>query len=294
MNRYKEIIEKSKWDIWEETKEELYTTYKNKDEVNSFLNEVLDVIDLLNKKDIDKGLESLKNKYGNLKQRYVMNIAQMILKFYQKGPLFLDKLINTFDYVSREEDAVYTNEIQDTKRINSLIKEGLPSLDAQNLVNNKCALIPLSFMDITSKVIRKDDLIYWGLTDDDKLIIYSEINTYVSVAYVFDNEKDYRRYLSNNYDKSSYTEKIVVTDKDNNILDISKTSLEFNNTLIVNDDLSSVYKKIDSYYKAIDLETIFTIIREIINFHRPINKDSNITNAEAIINNINFPNKKSY
>lgn len=206
-------------------------------------------------------IEKLKASFGNLNTNYAKSLAEQATKFSSNGPKFLIHFINTFVEISQQEENRLTKYINVMTKINKYINEGLSYEEAELMVNK--FLISASIDDNEARVIPYNSF-YQGLTQDNKLIIISELSEDIILSYIFSDQENYLRYLFQDA-RRTIIPKLLITDKFDNIVDFKEADnlVNFNNSIILQDDLLNVHNESKKLYSNLDKELLANVLKEI-------------------------------
>lgn len=264
----KEIIEagrkcivKNKWEEWQITIEDIYKDSQNEEYIKEYLQDLINILKELKDKEIFEVIENLKENFGNLNTSYTKSLAEQAAKFSSNGPKFLIQFINTFTEISQQEENRLTKYINDMTKINQYINDGL-SYEEAKLMANK-TLIPFSIDNNAARVIPYD-YFYQGLTQDNKLIIISELSEDIILSYIFSDQENYLRYLFQDV-RRTIIPKLLITDKFDNIVDFKEADnlVNFNNSIILQDDLLNIHNESKKLYSSLDKEVLANVLKEI-------------------------------
>lgn len=257
----RKCIVKNKWEEWQITIEDIYIDSQNKEYIKEYLQDLINVLKELKDKEIFEVIENLKENFGNLNTFYTKSLAEQAAKFSSNGPKFLLQFINTFTEISQQEENRLTKYINDMTKINQYINDGL-SYEEAKLMANK-TLIPVSIDNNAARVIPYDSF-YQGLTEDNKLIIISELSEDIILSYIFSDQENYLRYLFQDA-RRTIIPKLLITDKFDNIVDFKEADnlVNFNNSIILQDDLLNVHNESKKLYSSLDKEVLANVLKEI-------------------------------
>lgn len=257
----KECIIKSKWEEWQLTVEDIYKNSQNEEYIKEYLKDLINILKALKDNEIFEVIEKLKASFGNLNTFYTKSLAEQAAKFSSNGPKFLIQFINTFTEISQQEENRLTKYLNDMNKINKYINEGLNFEEAE-LIANK-VLIPASIDDNEARVIPYNSF-YQGLTEDNRLIIISELSEDIILSYIFLDQEKYLRYLFQDA-RRTIIPKLLITDKFDNIVDFKEADnlVNFNNSIILQDDLLKVHNESKKLYSNLDKEVLTNVLKEI-------------------------------
>lgn len=281
----RKCIVKNKWEEWQSTVEAIYKNSQNEESIREYLEEIINILKALKDKEISDVITDLKSSYGNLNTVYTISLAEQVAKFSSKGPSFLIQFINTFTEISQQEENRLTKYINVLNKINKYINEGLNYEEAELLTNK--ILISASIDEKEARVILYDSF-YQGLTKDNKLILISELSEDIILSYIFLDQENYLRYLFQDA-RRTIIPKLLITDKFGNIVDLKKSDdlVNFNNSIISQDDLLKIHNESNRLYRSLNKEVLDNVLREIKDLHE-INELNPIViseNIESISNN---------
>lgn len=257
----KECIIKSKWEEWQLTVEDIYKNSQNEEYIKEYLKDLINILKALKDNEIFEVIEKLKASFGNLNTLYTKSLAEQAAKFSSNGPKFLIQFINTFTEISQQEENRLTKYLNDMNKINKYINEGLNFEEAE-LIANK-VLIPASIDDNEARIIPYNSF-YQGLTEDNRLIIISELSEDIILSYIFLDQEKYLRYLFQDA-RRTIIPKLLITDKFDNIVDFKEADnlVNFNNSIILQDDLLKVHNESKKLYSNLDKEVLTNVLKEI-------------------------------
>lgn len=266
-------IVQNKWDEWNSTVKKVSNSQADENFIKEYFKDLINILKDLKEKEISDVIANLKDSYGNLNTAYTKNIAEQVAKFSPIGPKFLIQFINTFTDISQSEDERLTKYINDINKINKYIKEGLTYEEAE-LMTNKI-LIPVSIDGNEANVIPYDSF-YQGLTQDNKLIIVSELSKDVILSYIFLDQEKYVRYIFQDA-RRIMIPTLLITNNFNNISDFKKSDnlVNFNNSIVSQDNLLNVHKDSKRLYNNLNADVLDSVLNEInrltaLNNEKPI------------------------
>lgn len=257
----RECIVKNKWEEWQLTVEDIYKNSQNEEYIKEYLKDLINILKELNDKEIFEVIENLKASFGNLNTVYTKTLAEQAAKFSSNGPKFLIQFINTFTEISQQEENRLTKYINDMNKINKYINERLNYEEAELMANK--VLIFASIDEIEARVIPYSTFCQ-GLTEDNKLIIISELSEDIILSYIFLDQENYLRYLFQDA-RRTIIPKLLITDKFDNIVDFKEADnlVNFNNSIILQDDLLNVHNESKKLYSNLDKEVLANVLKEI-------------------------------
>lgn len=280
----REYIVKNKWEEWSRTIEQITNSSQNEEFIQEYLKELINILKDLDNKEIQDIIKNLNLKYRNLNTAYIKSIAEQVTKFSSKGPQFLIQFISTFIDISQQEENRLTNYINNMNKINKYINEGLNYEEAELMANK--VLISASIDNNNARVIPYKSF-YQGLTQDNKLILIIKLSEDIILSYIFLDQDNYFRYLFQDA-RRTIIPKLLITDKFDNIIDLKKSDdlVNFNNTLIPQEDLIKVYNESKKLYSNLNKEVLNNILNEIEQLQE-INKKNPLVISEDLVSGSN-------
>lgn len=227
----------------------------------------------------------------NYKNNYSKRLASKITRFapYPKNIEFIQRYYECFIDITRQEESNLTEEITQIKRLNSLIAKGLTNEEAESLSIAKTINLEINGQIIP--VIEETNNLYYGISEDNKLIIYKSIDDIYDVLYFLNVDGTYNRLISRH---QKWTPdgiiplKSILTDQENKIISIDNYDILINANFMDLDTFVNYYRKIKDLEES---TTNTSIIEECSHLSEPLT-DKNHNLCSFIFSNLLNDNAK--